>query len=1060
MAWHFPSFHRGSHWWVKEKGDPPVKRSLNGERDYAFGQLLLTLRTQMGLTQESLAQQLGISHRAVSTWELGSNYPATEHLKQFIVLGVELRAFTAGREEEEIRAFWHAAHQKVALDRRWLSDLLRPQQPSPPAPQEAVLFRDQLLTTKFFIPSPSHALIPRPRLTAQLSTSLQHKLTLISAPPGFGKTTLLSAWVHSLPSGNPHVAWVSLDEADNDPLRFWEYGLTALDNCKPGLCTFLLTFLHTEHSLSVPYLLTALINTLVKQTEQFLLVLDDYHVITEPQVHSSLTYLLEHLPPQLHIILATRADPPLSLPRLRAHDEVFEVRTEQLRCTSEEALAFFTQAMGIPLTSEEIQEVEVRTEGWLAGLQLLALSMRGRTDPSVLLAEVNGTHRYILDYLTDEVLRQQPTALQTFLLRTSILERLYASLCDRVLGQSGSQLVLEQLEQANLFVVALDEQRQWYRYHALFAEALRYRLQQTEGEAVAALHLRASQWYAQQGNLHEAVRHAVSAGDWQRVADLIEPAQAVIWSSHEHATLRRWLEQLPVEVARSRPRLCLAYAKILYLVAPYNPMERWLQDAETALRARFPAATNGDAETGALPLAEQREWDDLLGEIASFRAAVTAFTLGDGHAALAFCEEALTHLSPQNLVARAEVAYAKSLAYHALGDIVPAIKSAREATTLAQAEGNISQIVAYTCRTAYSLQLHGKLHEVLQVAQLAAMRGTTSVGLPHAMVSWAYILYADVLREWNRLDEALDLALRGVQLSEQTETIVALYLAYAVLMRVYQAQGEMDAARLAFQKSEAALAQNYSPYRRDIFLIAEWVQFWLAGGEVERAIDWAQELVQQPGEQSPLAREREDVARARILLAQKRPTEALSLLEPLRVDAEKQKRWSHVIEMKVLQALAHHMRDEEQKALTVLAQAVRLAEPEGYIRRFVDEGAPMAVLLSRLREQQRKRGPTPYLDTVLAAFRQDGTAHERAGQHTTAQPLLDPLSARELEVLQLLARGDSNPEIAEVLVLSSQTVKSHVRNILSKLGVKNRVQAVARARALGLLSEEPSTAST
>ena len=414
-----------------------MKISLYGERDYAFGQLMLTLRTQMGLTQASLAQQLGISRRAVSTWELGSNYPAAAHLKQLIVLGVELRAFTAGREEEEIRALWHAAHQKVLLDRHWLSDLLRPEQPSPLAPQESVLFREQLLTTKFFIPSPSHALIPRPRLTAQLSASLQHKLTITSAPAGFGKTTLLSAWVQSLPPGNPYVAWVSLDEGDNDPLRFWEYALTALDNCKPGLCTFLLTFLHMEPSLSVRYLLNALINALVKQTEQFLLVLDDYHVITQPQVHGSLTYLLEHLPPQLHLILATRADPPLSLSRLRAREQVVEVRTEQLRCTSEEALAFFTRAMRVTLTIEEIRKVEVRTEGWIAGLQLLALSLRGRTDPSALLAEVHGTHRYILDYLTDEVLRQQPAALQTFLLRTSILERLCAPLCDRVMGQSG-----------------------------------------------------------------------------------------------------------------------------------------------------------------------------------------------------------------------------------------------------------------------------------------------------------------------------------------------------------------------------------------------------------------------------------------------------------------------------------------------------------------------------------------------------------------------------------------------------------------------------------------------
>jgi LuxR family maltose regulon positive regulatory protein len=719
----------------------------------------------------------------------------------------------------------------------------------------------------------------------------------------------------------------------------------------------------------VHYLLNALINTLVKQTVQFLLVLDDYHVITQPEVHSSLTYLLDHLPPKLHIFLATRVDPPLSLSRLRASDQVFEVRTEQLQCTLEEALAFFTQAMGITLTREEIREVEDRTEGWLAGLQLLALSMRGRTDPTAVLRELDGGHRYILDYLTDEVLRQQPAALQNFLLRTSILERLCASLCDHVMGQSGSQFVLEGLEQANLFVVALDGQRQWYRYHALFAEALSYRLEQMESEVMSTLHLRASRWYAQQGYLHEAMRHAISARNWPWAVDLIEQVNTLIWGSNEHIIVRRLLELLPIEVVRSRPRLCLAYARILYLVAPYNTMEHWLQDAETALRTRLPTATNGNTTTEAHSLSEQREWDDLMGEIISFRAAVTAFTLGDGPSTLTLCNKALTHLSPQNLVGQTEVAYARSLAYHALGDIVPAIQWAREATAHAQALGSTPRIISHTCRTAYSLYLHGNLHEVVQVAQQAMIRGTTSAGLPHAQVCWAYIIQADVMREWNRLDEALSLALQGVQLSEQTETIVASYLAYSVLMRVYQAQGERDSASMAFQSSAATLAQNYSSYRRGTFVIAEWVQFWLANGEIERADLWAEELVQQPREQSPLAREREDVARVRILLAQEKPTEALSLLESLLGGAERQERWKHVIEVKVLQALAHSMRDEQQEALTILDQAMRLAEPEGYMRIFLDEGDPMARMLSRLREQEDSQVTTGYVDTLLDAIR-------------------------------------------------------------------------------------------
>ena len=491
--------------------------------------------------------------------------------------------------------------------------------------------QDQLLKTKFFIPSPSHTLITRPHLTAQLSASLHHKLTLISAPAGFGKTTLLSDWVQTQSLDIPYVAWVSLDEEDNDPMRFWEYALTALNNCQSELFTHLLPFFHTGQSPSVHSFLKALINTLVEQTEQFVLILDDYHVITELKVHTSLNFLLEHMPSQLHIILASRVDLPLSLSRLRVDNQVFEVLADQLRCTREEVLAFFTRTMGIALTSEECKQVQSHTEGWITGLQLIALSMRGCTDPATLLHKLHGSQRYILDYLTDEVLRQQSTDLQAFLLRTSILERLCAPLCDRVMGHSGSQNLLEQLDQANLFIVSLDERHQWYRYHALFSEALRCRLEHMEGEAVSTLHLRASEWYAEQGNLHEAIRYAVSARDWQRAADLIEPVHAIIWSSSEHAKLRRWLEQLPVEVVRSRPRLCLVYARILFLVAPYTAIDSWLYHAERAARAMLSAQTNGTAETAALLPSERQEWDNLLGEIFSYRAAITAFDLGEGH---------------------------------------------------------------------------------------------------------------------------------------------------------------------------------------------------------------------------------------------------------------------------------------------------------------------------------------------------------------------------------------------------------------------------------------------
>ncbi|MFL5586406.1 MAG: LuxR C-terminal-related transcriptional regulator, partial [Ktedonobacteraceae bacterium] len=810
-------------------------------------------------------------------------------------------------------------------------------------------------------------------------------------------------------------------------------------------------------------ILQALINTLASSTAHFLLVLDDYHVITEPEIHHSLTYLVEHLPPQLHLILVTRADPPLPLSLLRARGEMLEVRTHQLRCTPEEVRAFFLGVMGMQLPENLIQEVSTRTEGWLVGLQLLGLSLQGQTDPTNLLEEVSGSQHYILDYLMEEVLRRLPSPVQTFLVRTSILERLSAPLCDAVLEQTDSQKLLEFLERDNVFVVPLDGQRRWYRYHALFAEALRARLEQTEGEVVSALHLRASRWFADRGYRNEAARHAISAGDWERAADLIEQEYIFIWGKSEHAMVRRWLEKLPVEIVRSRPRLCLAYAKTLFMVAPYTTMERWLHDAERALRATVAVRTNETADTEALQSSGRSERDNLLGEIAAYSAIITSYHLGEGPATLAFCQQALAHLSEQNLLERAEVAYAQSLAYHSYGDIVAAIQSTREAAALAQAAENISSTILYLCRMAYSLLVHGKLHDVVQVTEHAALLGTMPVGLPHAMVGWAYIYHAHVLREWNRLEEALELALQAVWLCEQTETIVSLYLGYTELMRVYLARGEMDAARAAFHQAEKALEKTYSLYRRDVYVIVEWVQFWLASGALDRAVFWVQELAQQASIASPLRRERQEVARARILLAQKRPTEALSLLEPLQVIAEQQERLSHVIEMKVLQALAYQMVDQEQEALSVLSQAVRLAKPEGYIRCFVDEGAPMAALLSRLREQERKQGPTSYLDTVLAAFahsphndkaetRLTGGSNHR---YEPISPLLEPLSERELEVLRLMEQGASNQEIAEALVLALSTVKSHVGTILSKLGVSNRTQAVKRARTVGLLPDQP-----
>ena len=936
------------------------------------------------------------------------------------------------------------------------------QTPQPKSPQEngasrtSQRVRDQLLSTKFFVPAPPHAVIPRPRLAALLNAGLSRTLTLVSAPAGFGKTTLLASWVQSGPLGNPHVAWISLDEGDNSLVRFWEYVLTALDLRKPGLFTPLLTYLQSEQTLPLQYFLQALINILVDRAEQFLLILDDYEVITQQEIHTTLTYLLEHLPPQLRLIVLSRTDPPLPLARLRGRDQVLEVRAAQLRCTSQEATAFLTQTMGLSLSPGEIREVEAPTEGWIAGLQLAALSMQGHLHPAAIIHELSGTPRYIVDYLTDEVLRKQPESIQTFLLRTAILERLCASLCDYVTGESGSQQALEYLEHANLFVVPLDTQRQWYRYHHLFAEALHYRLEHTHGEESHILHHRASQWYAQHGHLDEAVQHAINAREWSWAADLIEQAPpAPTWDFNLLEKQRHWLEKLPPEVLHARPRLCFTYARTLHMVAPPTETEAWLQVAEAASAALLSAPAAESGSPAALATADEAR--RLLGEVAALRAVHISVYQGDGQAALAFCQQALALLPEQHLAARSDVALAQCSASIAMGDIRKATHFGLQASALAQATGNPFTAITILNSVATGLLISGQLHEIRHIVEQATRLAQRSKGLPFPLESWPMAAQADMLREWNQLDAAQDIALRAIRIGEETGTTVFSARAYMALMRIHLARGELDAARSLLQRAEQTLAKVPYPYLSAFFITVDRVRLWLARGELEQASYWAQELLQHPRQPSLTACEKEDIALVRILLAQEKPEQALERLEPLLARAQAGQRWGHVIEMLILQAQAYQMRHDVTKSLVTVSEAVRLAEPEGYIRRFVDEGQQMAALLSSLREQQRKRGSTPYLDMLLAAFTQNGTKREEAAvsQHLRTPPaLLDPLSGRELEVLHLVEEGASNQEIAERLVLALVTVKRHMSNILSKLGVNSRTQALARARALGLFAGE------
>ena len=908
-------------------------------------------------------------------------------------------------------------------------------------------FVDQLLSTKIFIPISSHALIPRLRLFDMLDEGLRRSLTVISAPAGFGKTTLLSSWVQTLPKETTQVAWVSLDEQDNDPVHFWLYVFTALDRLRPGTCSEFVTFLHTQQSPPIQYLLTALINRLAEQPERWLLMLDDFHLVTEPTIHTSLIYLVEHLPPQLRIILASRGDPPLPLARLRARGQLLEVRTEQLRTTEAEAAAFLREVMGVEVSDQDLAVVQQRTENWLVGLQLVGLSLQGGSaSTNELFSEISGNHNYILEYLTDEVLQRQPLAVQTFLLCTSILEQMSAPLCDAVLEQQGSQHMLEQLECANLFIVSLDTQRHWYRYHALFAEALRYRLEQGEGEQVAALHRRASRWYAARGSTREAVEHALLGQDWEQAATLIEDAMPpMLWKRSELPLVQHWLERLPTAVIRTRPRLCFASAWVLYHVSSADAATSWLEAAEAGLAQQ-------QAASATLSVEKQASLDDLRGELYTLRGRMGMLG-GDGQEIHRLCQQALAHLSPANRLARSDVLYLQSIADALLGDLDPATQKALEGAALAQEMGSAPQALVHLAYAMRCLYHQGQFQEVLRIAQRADQVGRMPSGLHLPMMSVVFVFQALVPLAWNRLDDALDLVHQAIELKEQTGIFLHGYYTYTVLLEVQLALGDLEAAASALQQAEHLLVVYLqdSWYFRTMYLTDPQVRFWLRRGETQWAAHVLEKQLSRPDKPpASLARAIEESVLVRLRLVQGKPQEALTLLAPMLEEAMNRHWGKLVIELLILQALARQMRREEQGAISALAQAVRLAEPEGSIRSFVNEGAPIAALLTTLREREQKQGPTPYLDSLLAAFAQEGIAVQ------AALPLLpDRISPREQEVLHLLAQGCSNQEIAEALVVTVETVKRHVTSLLAKLGVDNRTQAAMRARSLGLLSDKP-----
>ncbi|HTI15164.1 MAG TPA: AAA family ATPase [Dictyobacter sp.] len=834
-------------------------------------------------------------------------------------------------------------------------------------------FQQQLLATKFYLPTTSQTLIFRPRLTDLLNEGRKRHLTLISAQAGSGKTTLLSTWAKSLAADHEHIAWVSLDDGDNEPLRFWSYILTALDQQEPGHFTALVKTLHTPPVPSLQSIAHKLINTLAQSKEHWLLILDDYQTITQAEIHASVSFLLGHQAPQLHLFIASRLNLPFSLSALRAHQQLQEIKTEQLRCTVKEGAAFLQQVMKLTLNKNTIQDIINRTEGWLVGLQLFGLTMQGRSSPVDLPNDLSGNQRYILDYLTDEVIEQQSPEVQTFLLYTSILEKLTAPLCNSLLQQQNSQQMLEQLERTNLFVVALDPQQQWYRYHPLFAEALQNHLQQFHSKLVPTLHLRASQWYTRHNALTAAILHAFSAHEWHWAAQLIERLPfSLAWGNSEEqlVLLRRWLEQLPADIIRTHPRLCLTCAECLHSVTPSHTLEDWLNTAEYSLRKTL----NQDKNTP-----QQQEQKNLLGEVLTFRAWLRSFQESGQHT-LALCEQALSLLSPENYIIRAHVGFAQLMAYHAssANDMSAALQHGLHASSLARTANHIPLAANYMGTTVHYMVEAGRLHEAEQLARQTIAMGTHPDGLIIPEAGWPMTFYADILREWNQLDAALEIIQQAIELGKQSGSFALINCAYAILIHIQLSRGDLTAAQTTLEQFDyLGNKSNFQIflYIRSYYTTIDQVRIWLATGQLDTARKWAERQDILSVSSSAFAYERAEVARIRVLLAQQHPVQALRQLKPVLSRAITGKRWDHVLELWLLRAIAHQMCDEPEEAQNILAEAIQRAEPEGYIRRFVDEGSTIATLLTDLRDQRRQQGPTPYLDTLLAAFATENTGY-------------------------------------------------------------------------------------
>jgi LuxR family transcriptional regulator, maltose regulon positive regulatory protein len=893
-----------------------------------------------------------------------------------------------------------------------------------------------ILATKLFIPPPRAKIVLRPRLIEQLNEGLSSGttpgMTLISAAAGFGKTTLVSEWIAAC--GKP-VAWLSLDEGDSDPLRFISYLIAALQAIKAGFGEGLLAALQSPQSPPIESILTALLNEITTIPDNFILILDDYHAIDSQSVDQCLTFLVEHLPPQMHLVIATREDPDLPLSRLRVRGQLTELRAADLRFTPAEATDFLIQMMGLNLSDEDVAALEAHTEGWIAGLQLAALSMQGLSDPTKFIQSFSGSHRFVLDYLLEEVLERQPVEIQNFLLCNSILERLCGPLCESLLGTppGSGQETLEALERANLFLVPLDNERRWYRHHHLFGELLRQRL--GNPQELPEYHLRASAWYEANADLEQAISHALAARDFEQAARLAEMAWPETFRSNRQNTIfQGWMKALPDEIIHARPVLCAGYAWALQDMGEFENARHWLDLAE-----------NPPAEA---LFVDEAEFQTLPGNIAVARAYV-AMALGDAPEAERQARRALALLPEADLFRRAGATAIVGMASLQNGNLEAAARAIIDGMEMAEKAGSPEIALSGVFPLVDIRLVQGRLREAIKVFENLLEKTQTQDETAFPGTPDLYLGLCGLLLEQGDTETAQQFLQKSDKLGETAGLPDWGYRSCLTHARYLEILGDLDGALEQMKQAERLYTPSALPNLRPPNALK--ARLIVKQGQPDEALAWAREQGLSVENDLNFFQEFEHLTLARALGAEH---EVPKFLDRLLQAAEAGGRTGSVIEILILQALTFKAQDDNSRSFASLERALTLAGPQGYLRIFVDEGEAMRLLLLDFRsahEKQAAHSLLNYVDKILAAFSQP---EEIASQSKTVNPkskIIEPLTDRELEILRLIAEGQSNTEISQQLYVALSTVKGHNLRIFNKLQAQNRTEAVARARELGLI---------